>query len=193
MPRIDSDTLMRAGMGFAQREFYLEAARAFARCTSDFPAFFEAHYNLALAYLALQRHEEALAALEKAPQTSSRQRSARSYMKGKILLATDRVDEAEQELSAAFVANPREENYALDLGLLRVKKRNQAGAIDVLSQGRQPSPPVRLPTARSLAGTASRWTTVSVPSVFAKIGEAGSNVWAGSVATGLHPVPRWAI
>jgi hypothetical protein len=51
-------------------------------------------------------------------------------MKGKILLATDRLDEAERELSAALQAAPREENYALDLGLLRVRKRNQVGAIE---------------------------------------------------------------
>ncbi len=134
-PRVDSDTLMHAGMSFAQQELYPEAAQAFARCARDFPAVFEAHYNLALAYLALQKHEEAWAALEKAPQVSSRQRSAQSYMKGKILLATDRLDEAERELSGAFQAAPREENYALDLGLLRVRKRNQVGAIEVFSQG----------------------------------------------------------
>jgi tetratricopeptide (TPR) repeat protein len=126
---------MHAGMSFAQQELYSEAAQAFARCARDFPAVFEAHYNLALAYLALQKHEEAWAALEKAPQASSRQRSAQSYMKGKILLATDRLDEAERELSAAFQATPREENYALDLGLLRVRERNQVGAIEVFSQG----------------------------------------------------------
>jgi tetratricopeptide (TPR) repeat protein len=66
-PHVDSDTLMRAGMSFAQQELYSEAAQAFARCARDFPTVFEAHYNLALAYLALQKHEEAWAALEMRP------------------------------------------------------------------------------------------------------------------------------
>src|SRR5262245_42345532 len=61
---LDSDALSKLGVALAQQELYSEAVEVFTRWATDYPKMFEPHYNLALAYLALQRYPEALSALE---------------------------------------------------------------------------------------------------------------------------------
>jgi len=129
-----ADTLMRLGVQLAELEFYEEAKQLFGRCAQDFPEHFEAHYNLALANLALQKNQEALAALRHAPQTSNAQRLACSYLQGKILQAMGQMDQAEPYLSKAFKQAPQQENYALDYGLFHLKRRNYPKAEEVFTR-----------------------------------------------------------
>jgi protein O-GlcNAc transferase len=133
---LSSDTLLRLGVLLAQQEFYSEATEVFIRCAKEYPKVFEAHYNLALAYLALQKYPEALAALEKAPQPSKAEGLPRSYLRGKILESLGRMKDAEQDLSLAFAGAPQQENYALDLGLFYLRQRAYPKATSVFHQAR---------------------------------------------------------
>src|SRR5690242_17888489 len=63
-PQASQNVLLKAGVALAQREMFEPAAQVFARCVKDYPGSFEAHYNLALADIALRRFDEARAALE---------------------------------------------------------------------------------------------------------------------------------
>ena len=130
-PRVPADTLLRAGAGLAEHDLYPEAAQVFGRCTKDFSQLFECHYNLALAQLALGQYPAALATIDTAPRTSPSGEVSRTYLRGKIETALGTNAEAERDLSAAFAAAPREENYALDLGLfyLRVQKYQKGLAV----------------------------------------------------------------
>ena len=132
---LSSEALSKLGVTLAQRELYNEALEVFTHWVSDYPKMFEPHYNLALAYLALQRYPEALSALEKAPETSKAEGTARLYMRGKILEALGQIDEAEQNLSNAFSVAPQQENYALDLGLLYLRQRAYPKAASVFGRG----------------------------------------------------------
>jgi len=132
---LNADTLLKLGVELAQRELYPEAVEVFTRCAKDSPRTFESHYNLALAYLALQKYPEALSALEKAPETTKSEGTALRYLRGKILDALGKTSEAEQDLSTAFSGAPQQENYALDLGLLYLRQRAYPKAASVFSRG----------------------------------------------------------
>jgi tetratricopeptide (TPR) repeat protein len=132
---LNSEALSKLGVALAQKELYSEAVEVFTRWATDYPKMFEPHYNLALAYLAVQRYPEALSALEKTPESSKVQATARLYMRGKILDALGRTGEAEQNLSTAFSGAPQQENYALDLGLLYLRQRAYPKATAVFSRG----------------------------------------------------------
>jgi tetratricopeptide (TPR) repeat protein len=130
-PRLPADTLLRTGVSLAEHDLYPEAANVFGRCVKDFPQLFEGYYNLALAELALRKYSEALATLAKAPSSAESGELARTYLRGKIETALGKNAEAERDLAAAFAAAPREENYALDLGLyyIRAQKYHRALAV----------------------------------------------------------------
>jgi tetratricopeptide (TPR) repeat protein len=132
---LSSEVLSKLGVALAQRELYNEAVEVFTRWAKHYPKMFEPHYNLALAYLALQKYPEALSALEKAPESSKTQEMAHLYMRGKILEALGKTSEAEQSLSTAFSGAPQQENYALDLGLLYLRQRAYPQAVSVFSRG----------------------------------------------------------
>src|SRR5712692_1581289 len=134
-PQLDADLLLRLGIELAQRELYASAARAFARCAQEHPQVFEAHYNLALAEFAEQNFTPALAALDAAPHGSKPQQLARLYLRGKIENALGKATEAERDLAAAFSGAPRQENYALDLGLLYLRQRVYPRAAEVFERG----------------------------------------------------------
>jgi tetratricopeptide (TPR) repeat protein len=131
VPRLPADILLRTGVSFAEHDLYPEAAQVFGRCAKDFPQLFEGYYNLALAELGLGKYSEALAVLEKAPRTTQSGEVSRAYLRGKIEAALGKNAEAERDLNAAFAAAPREENYALDLGLyyLRTQKYQEGLAV----------------------------------------------------------------
>jgi tetratricopeptide (TPR) repeat protein len=133
-PRLPIDTLLPTGVSLAQYELYPEAADVFGRCVNDFPNLFEGYYNLALAELALRKYPEALATLAKAPRTAPAGEVARTYLRGKIEAALGKSVEAERDLSAAFAAAPREENYALDLGLYYVRAYKYREALAVFQK-----------------------------------------------------------
>lgn len=160
-PQIDPDTLLQVGVGLAQQELYPEAAQAFSRCVKDHPTLFEGHYNLALAQLALRAGPKALKTLENAPRGSKPQELARLYLRGKIQDTLGRTDDAERDLSAAFSGAPREENYALDLGLFYLRRRAYPRAAEVFDRGagfnpRSPFLLLGLSLAQFLGGRASQ-------------------------------------
>jgi tetratricopeptide (TPR) repeat protein len=128
------DTLLRTGNSLAQSELYSQAADVFGRCVRDFPEVFEGHYDLALAELALTKYSEALVTLSQAPRTSPEGEVARIYLRGKIESALGQNAKAERDLSSAFAANPREENYALDLGLTYIGGRKYQPAVEVFTK-----------------------------------------------------------
>jgi len=117
-PHLDSGVLLRTGIAFAQSALFPEAVRAFARCARDYPSVFEAHYDLALAELALGHLTQAYAAIDQAPHQSDQESSARIYLRGKIEAGMGRFRLAEQDLTAAFEKDPGRENFAVDLGLV---------------------------------------------------------------------------
>lgn len=83
-PDLDPDVLLRVGIAFAHRGLYHEASRVFLRCTRDYPALFEGHYNLALALLAENHPDQALSAIESAPRSPQAQNTAALYLLEKI-------------------------------------------------------------------------------------------------------------
>lgn len=137
---VELDILLRVGVRLAQQELYTEAAQVFARCRRDYPASFEARYNLALAEFALQQYPEALVALDGLPVLPHEQELARAYLRGKIYEAQGQTLKAEQHLTTAFSGAPQQENYALDLGLLYVRKRAYPAAIAKLERGTKYNP-----------------------------------------------------
>ena len=134
-PRVDLDVLLQAGIKLAEREIYPEAAQVFTRAVKDYPDSFEAHYNLALAHFALQKFADARAALNGLSNLTRQQQLARDYLSGKILDSTGDHSLAERSLAAAFAGAPREENYALDLGLFYLRRREYARAVSTLEIG----------------------------------------------------------
>ncbi len=133
--RWPADKLLKAGFALAEREYFDQSARMFARCVTDYPDIFEGHYNLALAEAALGRPAEALAALERASPKSKNQESAYRHLRGKIFESVGRADAAERDLRAAFEAAPGEEKYALDLGFFYMRSHNYLQALAVMQQG----------------------------------------------------------
>jgi tetratricopeptide (TPR) repeat protein len=128
---LSSDLLLRVGIQLAQRELYGEAAATFHRCIQEHPQVFEAYYNLALAYIAQQEWEAALAILQEAPQQSQAETLACSYLRGKVEEAQGHTSEAEHDLAEAFAGAPQNPTYGMDLGLLCIHEHaySQAAAV----------------------------------------------------------------
>lgn len=125
---LDANTLLRVGIYVAQQGFYSDAASIFAQCARDYPALFEAHYNLALAELALKRYRAALTAIETSPPSGESDEVARRYLRGKIEAALNQTNLAGHDLAAAFKAEPQQENYALEYGLFCLHQRHYTRA-----------------------------------------------------------------
>lgn len=139
-PQVDSSSLLRVGIAFAQKGLYSEASRAFTRVVRDRPDLFEGHYNLALAELAQGHLHPALEAIERTPHTSEEDATARLYLRGKIEAALREGTHAEQDLSAAFAKQPGQENYALDLGLLYLRAHAYPKSESVFARGLESNP-----------------------------------------------------
>jgi len=134
-PHLTSDLLLRVGIQFAQHELYDDAAEAFHRCIQEHPEVFEAYYNLALADIAQQKWETALAILQQAPQRSRAEVLACSYLRGKVEESQGKTSEAEHDLSDAFAGAPQNPAYAMDLGLFYVHERAYSQAATVFQRG----------------------------------------------------------
>ena len=130
-PHLSSVSLLRVGIQFAQRELYAEAAEAFHRCIQEHPDVFEAYYNLALAEIAQQKWEGAVAILHQAPQQSRAEVLACSYLNGKIEESLGKTREAEHDLSDAFAGAPQNPTYGMDLGLFYVHEHAYTQAATV--------------------------------------------------------------
>jgi tetratricopeptide (TPR) repeat protein len=133
-PHLTSDFLLQVGIQFADRERYGEAAEAFQRCIQEHPEIFEAYYNLALAEIAQQKWEAALATLQQAPQPSRAEVLACSYLRGKVEDSQRKTSEAEHDLSAAFAGAPQNPIYGMDLGLFYVREHAYLQAATVFER-----------------------------------------------------------
>ena len=130
-PHLTSDFLLRVGIKVAERELYEEAAEAFHRCIQEHPEIFEAYYNLALADIAQQKWEAALAILQHAPQRSRAEVLACSYLRGKVEESQGKTSEAEHDLSDAFAGAPQNPSYGMELGLFYVHEHAYTQAATV--------------------------------------------------------------
>jgi tetratricopeptide (TPR) repeat protein len=133
-PHLTSDFLLRVGIQFAERELYGEAAQVFQRCLQEHPGIFEAYYNLALANIAAQKWEEALAIVQQAPQQSSAEVLACSYLRGKVEDLQGKTSDAEHDLSDAFAGAPQNPTYGMDLGLFYVHQHAYPQAATVFER-----------------------------------------------------------
>ncbi|HYM05063.1 MAG TPA: tetratricopeptide repeat protein [Terriglobales bacterium] len=134
-PHVELEVLLACGARLADKERFEPARAVFGRAVEEYPRSFEAHYNLALADIALQRFDEARAALDAPVGTSKDQQPAREYLRGKIHEAKGEPALAERSFSAAFSAAPEQENYALDLGMFYLRQRNPVKAREILAAG----------------------------------------------------------
>ncbi len=134
-PHVELEVLLESGASLAEGEQFEPARAVFERGVKDYPQNFEMHYNLALADFALRRFDEARLALDADVESSKEQGLAREYLRGKIYDATGRPALAERSFTAAFSGAPRQENYALDLGLFYLRQRNHAKARETLAAG----------------------------------------------------------
>jgi predicted Zn-dependent protease len=125
-------SLLAAGVLLAQYENMPDAAAMFERCSRQYPASFEAKYNLALARIALTQYQGALDALNSITPVTADEKPAVEYLTGKVFLATKHLKEAQRSLASAYAQRPQEENYALDLGLLYIRSSAYVQAIEVL-------------------------------------------------------------
>jgi tetratricopeptide (TPR) repeat protein len=139
-PHLTSDFLLRLGIQFAERELYGEAAEAFQRCIQEHPEVFEAYYNLALADIAEQKWEAALATLQQAPQQSRAEVLACSYLRGKVEDLQGKTSEAEHDLSDAFAGAPQNPTYGMDLGLFYVHEHAYLRAATVYERAARFNP-----------------------------------------------------
>jgi tetratricopeptide (TPR) repeat protein len=135
-----SSDLLRTGIALAQNGQYPEAVRAFTRCVHEYPALFEGYYNLALAELAQDHFPQALADIDRAPHRSKAESTARTYLRGKIEAGMGQKTAALRDLSAAFQSDPKQENYALDLGLEYLKEHAYIDSERVFGQGSAENP-----------------------------------------------------
>jgi len=135
-PHVELEVLLACGAKLAEGERFEPARAVFARAVKEYPRSFEAHYNLALADIALRRLDEARAALDASVEAASKdQQLAREYLRGKIHEAAGEPALAERCYTAAFSAAPEEENYALDLGMFYLRQRNHAKARETFAAG----------------------------------------------------------
>jgi tetratricopeptide (TPR) repeat protein len=132
--QINPDILLKAGIHFAQKGLYDDAALAFGRCAQEHPEIFEAHYDLALAEFGLRHYGRAFSVLESAQARSREEKLRLFYLRGKIENALGQSREAKRDLTAAFVADPSNENYALDLGLYDLEHNAYPEAVKVFAQ-----------------------------------------------------------
>jgi tetratricopeptide (TPR) repeat protein len=139
-PHLTSDFLLRVGIEFAERELYGEAAEAFQRCIEEHPEIFEAYYNLALADIAEQKWEEALAILQQAPQKSRPEVLACSYLRGKVEDSQGKASEAEHDLGEAFAGAPQNQTYGMDLGLFYIHEHAYVQAATVFERAAGSNP-----------------------------------------------------
>ena len=120
---------------------------------------FEAYYNLALADIAEQKWEEALATLQHAPQKSRAEVLAYSYLRGKVEDSQGKTREAEHDLSDAFEGAPQNPTYGMDLGLFYVHEHAYLQAATVFERAAGFNPRSSYLSARTLPLPISRGAT----------------------------------
>jgi tetratricopeptide (TPR) repeat protein len=134
-PHVELEVLLETGAKLAERELFETARSVFVRSVDDYPQSFEARYNLALADVALRNFQEGKKALDSAAPRSEEQRLAREYLRGKIYDTLEEPEAAERSYTTALQGAPRQENYALDLGLFYLRGHLYARAIQTFETG----------------------------------------------------------
>lgn len=129
-----ADDLLSSGIRLAQQERYAEAAEVFRRCVLAAPKSFEAHYDLALALLALGQFAESRQTIEQVRPQNAAETGTREYILGKIDVASGDKTRARAELSLAFHASPGEENLAVDYGLFLIGEGDYQSALATFSR-----------------------------------------------------------
>lgn len=140
MKQTDPDILLRVGVAFANKGLYVDAALVFERCVKEYPKIFESHYDLALVELAQRQYSEALSTVKETQAQNRREHIALSYMRGKIENAMGLAEEARKDLETAFLEDPREENYGLDLALFYLEHHDYPRAVTVFEKTRKYHP-----------------------------------------------------
>jgi len=132
--------LLATGITLSQQERYAEAAEAFRQYLVLNPRSFEARYDLGLALFAIRQFDEAREAIDRAAPGNASEIAARQYLLGKIDDAAGNRNHARKELAAAFRAQPAEENFALDYGMLLVREGDYPAAIATFSTAAKQHP-----------------------------------------------------
>jgi tetratricopeptide (TPR) repeat protein len=135
-----SPDLLATGIRLSQQERYAEAAEAFRQYLALNPRSFEARYDLVLALFAVRRFDEARETISQATPGHGSETAARLYLLGKIDDAVGNKNQARTELAAAFRAQPAEENFALDYGMLLVREGDYPAAIATFSRAAEAHP-----------------------------------------------------
>jgi len=118
------------GLSFQRDEMNEEALAAFRIADASAPGQLEVIFRLSQQLLAMERHEEALAVLNRPSVNVAGQPSALRFMRGATLETLGRIDEAEAELWAALTAAPDDPDILNHLGYMWVDtgRRVEQGA-----------------------------------------------------------------
>jgi tetratricopeptide (TPR) repeat protein len=118
------------GLGFQRDERSEEALEAFRLADAAAPGQLEVIFRLAQQFITLDRHEDALAVLNRPTVNVAGQAAGIRFLRGATLEALGRLDEAENELWAALTAAPNEPAILNHLGYMWVDtgRRVEQGA-----------------------------------------------------------------
>jgi tetratricopeptide (TPR) repeat protein len=118
------------GLSLQRDDRQEEALEAYRRADAAAPGQMEVVFKLAQQFIALGRHEEALAVLNRPSVNIAGQAPAIRYLRGAALETLGRLDEAENELWAALTAEPNEPVFLNHLGYMWVDtgRRVEQGA-----------------------------------------------------------------
>lgn len=118
------------GLSLQREDRGLEALEALQRADASAPGQMEVIFRLAQQLIALDRHEEALAVLNRPAVNVDGQSPGIRFLRGATLESLGRLDEAENELWAALTAAPNEPTILNHLGYMWVDtgRRVEQGA-----------------------------------------------------------------
>lgn len=116
-----------------------QAGDNFAAITKEAPTFAEAFLNLGLVREEQGRHEEAIAALQKALQLKPRLRGANLFL-GISEYRMNRMDRAMSALRKETAISPRDANAWMWLGIVALEKENGEEAVQALDQAARLAP-----------------------------------------------------
>ena len=118
------------GLSFQRDERDDEALEAFRRADASAPGQMEVIFRLVQQLIAMDRHQEALAVLNRPSVNVADQSPGIRFQRGAVLESLGRLDEAENELWAALTAAPNEPTILNSLGYMWVDsgRRVEQGA-----------------------------------------------------------------
>lgn len=124
----------------AMRQGNLDQAEDdFAAITKEAPTFAEAFLNLGLVREEQRRHEEAIAAFQKALQLKPRLRGANLFL-GISEYRMNRLDAAMSALHKETTISPKDSNAWMWLGIVALEKENGEEAVQALDQAARLAP-----------------------------------------------------